>query len=156
MERLTYKWKNSDCRANDILFENENDINGAYNIFDFDKDNENEVEVLYRIVETLADYEDTGLTPEIVMEYKKFEDELVLKHNIRFNEVLERIEKYPQLQKEDAELKELLKIMLQDLNGKCSACVVKDGDMRECFGCSKINSKWQWQHADYLKELGVE
>lgn len=61
------------------------------------------------IIDRLGTYEDTGLTPEIAMEYKKFEDELVLKHNIRFNEALERIEKYPQLQKETEQLKDELK-----------------------------------------------
>lgn len=66
-----------------------------------------------QLVKILGAYEDTGLTPEIVMEYKKFEDELVLKHNIRFNEAIERIEKYPQLQKENAELKKEVKLWEQ-------------------------------------------
>lgn len=83
MERLTYRYKNSDCRDNDILFENENDINGAYNIFDFDKDVENEKEVLYRIAETLADYEDTGLTSKEIT--------IMQKENAELKSKLERV-----------------------------------------------------------------
>lgn len=156
------------------------------------------------IIDRLGAYEDTGLTPEIAMEYKKFEDELVLKHNIRFNEALERIEKYPQLQKEteqlkdelkhayeksntavkgyyelkqsyeqlqkeNAELKELLKLAINELkrcaddNGGCYGCKNLDLDKDECICeegkllCNSVdNNMWQWQHADKLKELGVE
>lgn len=152
-----------------------------------------------QLVKILGAYEDTGLTPEILMEYKKFEDELVLKHNIRFNEAIERIEKYPQLQKENAELKkevklweqgrevianqaklvekvscenakkyfeekaentelkELLKLVASDvfIADDCEIC----SDKEECMLRETFNGHcgfWQWQHADKLKELGVE
>ena len=57
----------------------------------------------------LGAYEDTGLTPDEVIEYKKFEDGLVLKYNTPLSIAIERIEKYPQLQKEIEQLKDELK-----------------------------------------------
>ena len=45
------------------------------------------------IFERLARYEDTGLTPDVVAEYKKFEDELVAS-GLTFNAVLKLIERH--------------------------------------------------------------
>ncbi len=45
------------------------------------------------IFERLAQYEDTGLTPDVVAEYKKFEDELVAS-GLTFNAVLRLIERH--------------------------------------------------------------
>lgn len=101
-------------------------------------------------------YKDTGLTPEEIEQLKDELNHAYDKSNTAVKGYYELKQSYEQLQKENADLIELLKIMYKDLIGKCSVCVVKDGDMRECFGCNKINSKWQWQHADKLKELGVK
>ena len=38
------------------------------------------------VVERLAAYEDTGLTPEVCAEYKKFEDEVVARGGMTFGE----------------------------------------------------------------------
>lgn len=101
----------------------------------------------------LGAYEDTGLTPE----------EIITIH------------------KENAELKELLKLAFEDIRGivigmeECELC--KNNDVGEnikychkhdfdCKNCEvlkdckcgqcKGTNNWQWQHADKLKELGVE
>lgn len=80
---------------------------------------------------------------------------------------LYRIEE--RLQKENAELKELLKLAINELkrcaddNGRCYGCKNLDLDKDECICeegkllCNSVdNNMWQWQHADKLKELGVE
>lgn len=108
------------------------------------------------IIDKLGAYEDTGLTPEEIEQLKDELNHAYDKSNTAVKGYYELKQSYEQLQKENADLIELLKIMYKDLIGKCSVCVVKDGDMRECFGCNKINPKWQWQHADKLKELGVK
>ena len=108
------------------------------------------------IIDRLGAYEDTGLTPEEIEQLKNELNHAYDKSNTAVKGYYELKQSYEQLQKENADLIELLKIMYKDLIGKCSVCVVKDGDMRECFGCNKINPKWQWQHADKLKELGVK
>lgn len=109
-----------------------------------------------QLVKILGAYEDTGLTPEEIEQLKDELNHAYDKSNTAVKGYYELKQSYEQLQKENADLIELLKIMYKDLIGKCSVCVVKDGDMRECFGCNKINPKWQWQHADKLKELGVK
>ena len=38
------------------------------------------------VVERLAAYEDTGLTPEVCAEYKKFEDEVLARGGMTFGE----------------------------------------------------------------------
>lgn len=105
------------------------------------------------IIDRLGAYEDTGLTPE----------EIITIH------------------KENAELKELLKLAFEDIRGivigmeECELC--KNNDVGEnikychkhdfdCKNCEvlkdckcgqcKGTNNWQWQHADKLKELGVE
>lgn len=98
---------------------------------------------LKTIKRRLGKYEDTGLTP----------DEVIA------------------IQKENAELKELLKLAINELkrcaddNGGCYGCKNLDLDKDECICiceegkllCNSVdNNMWQWQHADKLKELGVE
>ena len=105
------------------------------------------------IIDRLGAYEDTGLTPEEIIS----------------------------IQKENAELKELLKLAFDDIRGivtgmeECELC--KNNDVGEnikychkhdfdCKNCEvlqickcgqcKGTNNWQWQHADKLKELGVE
>lgn len=105
------------------------------------------------IIDRLGAYEDTGSTPE----------EIITIH------------------KENAELKELLKLAFEDIRGivigmeECELC--KNNDVGEnikychkhdfdCKNCEvlkdckcgqcKGTNNWQWQHADKLKELGVE
>lgn len=46
---------------------------------------------MYELIERLKDYESTGIPPETVIEYKKFEDEIVSK-NMSFNHVLELVQ----------------------------------------------------------------
>ena len=85
------------------------------------------------------------------------------------------------IQKENTELKELLKLAFEDIRGivtgmeECELC--KNNDVGEnikychkhdfdCKNCEvlqickcgqcKGTNNWQWQHADKLKELGVE
>ena len=85
------------------------------------------------------------------------------------------------IQKENTELKELLKLSFEDIRGivtgmeECELC--KNNDVGEnikychkhdfdCKNCEvlqickcgqcKGTNNWQWQHADKLKELGVE
>lgn len=65
-------------------------------------------EILQDVHSLLEKYRDTGLTPDEVIEYKKFEDGLVLKYNTPLSVAIERIEKYPQLQKEIEQLKDEL------------------------------------------------
>lgn len=73
------------------------------------------------------------------------------------------------LQSENAELKELLKLAINELkrcaddNGGCYGCKNLDLAKDECICeegkllCNSVdNNMWQWQHADKLKELGVE
>lgn len=97
----------------------------------------------YQMASIICAYEDTGLTPEEVIA----------------------------IQKENAELKELLKLAINELkrcaddNGGCYGCKNLDLDKDECICiceegkllCNSVdNNMWQWQHADKLKELGVE
>lgn len=108
---------------------------------------------LKTIKRRLGKYEDTRLTP----------DEVIA------------------IQKENTELKELLKLAFEDIRGvvtgmeECELC--KNNDVGEnikychkhdfdCKNCEvlqickcgqcKGTNNWQWQHADKLKELGVE
>ena len=73
------------------------------------------------------------------------------------------------IQKENAELKELLKLAINELkrcaddNGGCYGCKNLDIDKDECICeegkllCNSVdNNMWQWQYVDKLKELGVE
>lgn len=107
----------------------------------------------YQMASIICAYEDTGLTP----------DEVIA------------------IQKENTELKELLKLAFEDIRGivtgmeECELC--KNNDVGEnikychkhdfdCKNCEvlqickcgqcKGTNNWQWQHADKLKELGVE
>ena len=77
----------------------------------------------------LGAYEDTGLTPEEIIS----------------------------IQKENTELKELLKLVVSDVfnTNDCEIC----SDIEECTLRETFNGHcgfWKWQHADKLKELGVE
>nr|DAW87671.1 MAG TPA: hypothetical protein [Bacteriophage sp.] len=68
---------------------------------------------------------------------------------------LYRIEE--RLQKENAKLKELLKLVVSDVfnTNDCEIC----SDIEECTLRETFNGHcgfWKWQHADKLKELGVE
>lgn len=93
------------------------------------------------IIDRLGAYEDTGLTPEEIIS----------------------------IHKENAELKELLKLAVNELKrcadrcGECYGCKNLDLTKNECMckECKLLcdtfdNNMWQWQHADKLKELGVE
>ena len=84
---------------------------------------------LKTIKRRLGKYEDTRLTP----------DEVIA------------------IQKENTELKELLKLVVSDVfnTNDCEIC----SDIEECTLRETFNGHcgfWQWQHADKLKELGVE
>lgn len=81
------------------------------------------------IIDRLGAYEDTGLTPEEIIS----------------------------IQKENTELKELLKLVVSDVfnTNDCEIC----SDIEECTLRETFNGHcgfWKWQHADKLKELGVE
>lgn len=149
MERLTSRKQDFDCLIEYLADRTNFDATRIQSI-------------LFRCV----DYEDTGLTPDEVIEYKKFEDGLVLKYNTPLSIAIERIEKYPQLQKENAELKELLNSSKKDIKyfsqffGVCNHCINYSNQVNGCKLRKSINASfcndWQWQHADKLKELGVE
>lgn len=81
------------------------------------------------IIDRLGAYEDTGLTSEEIIS----------------------------TQKENTELKELLKLVVSDVfnTNDCEIC----SDIEECTLRETFNGHcgfWKWQHADKLKELGVE
>lgn len=84
----------------------------------------------------LAEYEDIGLTPD----------------------------QATQMQKDNTELKELLRLAVEELNKNCKAC---SGFNHSGGGCgmgvrrytdcrNDFFKHWQWQHADRARKVGVE
>lgn len=133
------------------------------------------------IIDRLGAYEDTGLTPEEIEQLKDELKHAYEKSNTAVKWYYELKQSYEQLQKENAELKELLKLAFEDIRGivigmeECELC--KNNDVGEnikychkhdfdCKNCEvlkdckcgqcKGTNNWQWQHADKLKELGVK
>ena len=129
------------------------------------------------IVETLAEYENTGFTPTEVEEMQKELDEykeegtidevrMVTYNKKRYNDEeydfcgeygnseCSLKEKYEQMQKENAELKEFLKLAIGEIKHECSNCSKYDEQLicvhRENCECYNgiYSNNWQWKHQD--------
>jgi len=98
MKRLTISSDN--LGLEDICFVNPNDTEEMYNILYLAKQSEcgngTESGILLNISTKLASYEDTGLEPEEVMEYKKFEDNIIQVYHCTLSHVISLLEKEKQ------------------------------------------------------------
>lgn len=74
MDRLTHRLDLGLDEWEQIAFKNPNDEQGLYNIVDVveHRDEEWARQILLSLAETVADYEDTGLTPEQIREINDF------------------------------------------------------------------------------------
>ena len=128
----------------------------------------------------LGAYEDTGLTPEEITSIQKENEEL--KKEVKLWEqgreaianqakLVEKIsfensKKYFEEKAKKDKLAELLKLAIEDMKslsknfGICHHCINSSGYRNRCKLGKTVNASfcndWQWQHADKLKELGVE
>lgn len=121
------------------------------------------------IIDRLGVYEDTGLTPEQIEQNKEYiqilekENKLIKEQYIK---EADTVDCYKKLAQENAELKELLQLAVEDMEslskhfGICHHCINSSGYCNRCKLGKTVNASfcndWQWQHADKLKELGVE
>lgn len=117
-------------------------------------------EILQDVHSLLEKYRDTGLTPEEIEQNKEYiqilekENKLIKEQYIK---EADTVDCYKKLATENAKLKELLKLAVDDLQepNQCNVCIKEN-----CFNCVGIKqskqNNFKWQHADKLKELGVE
>lgn len=133
------------------------------------------------IIDRLGAYEDIGLTPdEILNSLKNFSSFLMemtgnkmSNTNYTLDAMLSVANDYQQSicdecedRIENADLIELLKLAVEDIKslskhfGICHHCINSSGYCNRCKLGKTVNASfcndWQWQHADKLKELGVE
>lgn len=126
-------------------------------------------EILQDVHSLLEKYRDTGLTPEEIEQNKEYiqilekENKLIKEQYIK---EADTVDCYKKLAQENAELKELLKLAVEDIKslskhfGICHHCINSSGYCNRCKLGKTVNASfcndWQWQHADKLKTLGVE
>lgn len=93
-------------------------------------------------LETLKELQKRNMTPDIIQEYMKFEDELV-RNNFTFNSVLEAREK--QVPKKVI----IKKIVENDIPDKMILCpICKDGIIEGMKYCWECGNKLDWSEAD--------
>lgn len=85
------------------------------------------------------------------------------------DEIKIKLDRIPRLQQENEQLQELVRLAAEDMDKHCYTCKYLDKKRNGCGRyspiteidtirrcCNETKEGWQWQHADKLKELGVE